>query len=204
MKNIIFDLGGVVIDLGFEDMLVDFERLGIADFGQYFNPLKQQDLFLSLELGLISELDFYEGFRNLTQSSLSDEQIKKAWNLIIRPFQAERMAFLEALRKNYKLYLFSNTNAIHAEYFEKNCLEQMNKPLDSYFEKLYYSHELHERKPEVSAFERVIADAGLVASETLFVDDNAENIAGAQLAGLRVHHLLKAETILNIGDVLAI
>ncbi|MFC4651729.1 HAD family hydrolase [Lactococcus nasutitermitis] len=198
IKNIIFDLGGVIIDLGFDEMSQAFSELGIKDFENYFNPLQQQKFFEQLELGNISEQTFYKEFRKHISPELTDNQIKNTWNLIIKPFNPERMALLEKLTSNYNLYLFSNTNEIHAKYFEAQCLKQTGKSLQHYFIKTYYSHDLHLRKPDPKAFIEVLQQAHIEAKETVFIDDNAENIIGAKKVALNTIHLQNPSTILDI------
>ncbi len=193
IKNIIFDLGGVIIDLSFDKMTTRFEELGFHDFKQYFSAKQQNITFEALELGKISSEQFYESIRQISGEQLKDEEIEEAWNLILNPFVAERMKFLEKVASKFQIYLFSNTNAIHAKKFEEACLDQFGKPLCSYFSDLYYSHLLHQRKPNPEAFEAVLKQANIKAEETLFVDDNWENIQGAKLVGLRTHHLLNED-----------
>ncbi len=198
-KAIIFDLGGVIIDLGFDEMVKKFDQLGIKNFGDAFNPLRQIDFFEQLELGSISSEEFYKKFRKNFLTDLSNDQIEATWNLIIKDFKIERMLLLEKLAQNHPLYLFSNTNAIHARYFEKNCLNQLGKPLSHYFHETFYSHELHLRKPEPAAFKEVLRRAKLQAEETLFIDDNHENILGAKSVGLQTYHLKFPEDLLDIN-----
>lgn len=204
VKNIIFDLGGVILDLGFERMVNSFENLGIKDFSAYFNPQKQVDFFEELELGLISPEIFYDKFREATNSQLTDEIIEENWNLILKDFQKERIDLLTELSADFSLYLFSNTNAIHAKCFEQRCIEEMGQPLSTYFRKTYYSHDLHLRKPTVESFQEVLRQSNLKADETLFIDDNADNILGAQAAGLKTYHLKapKVLTELNFQEII--
>ncbi|MQW22737.1 MULTISPECIES: HAD family phosphatase [unclassified Lactococcus] len=198
IKNIIFDLGGVIIDLGFDEMTRKFEALGVENFSDYFNFNAQNAYFIDLELGKITPEEFYEKLRQQSQTQLSDAQIKASWNLILKEFNPERMALLENLAKKYPLYLFSNTNAIHAECFEARCLSTFGKPLSAYFVDVHYSHDLHLRKPSTQAFEQVLKNSNLKAEETLFIDDNADNIAGAKQVGLHTYHLKPSETILDL------
>ncbi len=199
IKNIIFDLGGVILDLDFERMAQQFYKMGIQDFEDYFTLKKQVDFFEDLELGQITPAEFCERLRKESKVDIDNVSIENAWNLILSDFSLERMNFLENISSKYKLFLFSNTNIIHAKCFEKRCFEQTGKTLDSYFDQVFYSHGLHLRKPNVVAFEKVLEHSGLQASETLFIDDNAANIAAAQKAGIQTIHLQKPQTILDLG-----
>lgn len=198
INNIIFDLGGVILDLGFDKMVKRFEELGISNFEQYFNPKTANDLFYRQEIGEISDQEFFDGFRKLTSSNLTNSKIENAWNLMLTDFVPERMNVLDKLSEDYYVALFSNTNAIHARRFEENCLLDFDRSLTSYFHKIYYSHNLHLRKPDVEAFEKVLKLSHLRADETLFIDDNADNIAGAEAAGLRAYHLTNGEQITDL------
>jgi glucose-1-phosphatase len=188
-KNIIFDLGDVILDIDSTKSELSFEKVGISNFKSYFTPQKQISLFEELELGNIEDKEFYDRFRALTQSNLNDLQIRNSWNQVLLHFNIERMDFLKELSKRYNIYLFSNTNSIHVECLEKRCLEEMGLPLSSYFDDVWYSNILHLRKPNVEAFEKVLALGNLERTDTLFIDDNELNIKGAELAGLDVIHL---------------
>ena len=198
MENIIFDLGGVILDVDFSATEQAFEDLGIENFSQYFTPLKQQALFEHLELGIVELDNFYQAFRELTHSQLTNQQIEEAWNQMITHFDSKRMALLEALAERYNIYLFSNTNAIHVKCFEARCQLEMGQPLSHYFREIYYSNKLYLRKPSVESFRKVLNLSGLKASDTLFIDDNIDNINGAQAAGLQTLHLQFPQTILDL------
>jgi len=198
MKNIIFDLGAVIIDLNMPEMTRRFEELGVKDFAEHFNLNKQGKLFTDLEEGLISPEAFCQGLRELFEIDATNQEIIHAWNGILTDFKPERMALLESLSKDYNLYLFSNTNKIHADHFEDNCQQTCHRSLQSYFTRAFYSHEINDRKPRVSSFEKVCQLADIQATESLFIDDNADNIEGAKSAGLDTYHLVSSETILDL------
>lgn len=198
VKNIIFDLGGVILDLDFERMTQQFYKLGIPDFEDYFTLKKQVDFFEALELGLITPEGFCDRLREESKVDVDNEAIEEAWNLILKDFSSERMNYLERISEKYNIFLFSNTNSIHAKCFEKRCLEQTGRTLESYFKQVFYSHSLHLRKPDMVAFKEVLERSGLQAAETLFIDDNSANIVGAQKVGLQTIHLQKPQTILDL------
>lgn len=198
VKNIIFDLGGVILDLDFERMTQQFYKLGIPDFEDYFTLKKQVDFFEALELGLITPEGFCDRLREEAKVDVDNEAIEEAWNLILKDFSSERMNYLERISEKYNIFLFSNTNSIHAKCFEKRCLEQTGRTLESYFKQVFYSHSLHLRKPDMVAFKEVLERSGLQAAETLFIDDNLANIVGAQKVGFQTIHLQKPQTILDL------
>lgn len=177
-----------------------FVNLGISEFAQMFTQHHANNLFEELETGRISEEAFYEKFRETTQSKLSNDQIKNAWNALILDFPPERLQWLDSIRNKYNLYLFSNTNQIHYNAFidiinrENNCTD-----FDQYFIKAYYSHELGLRKPYAESFQKILDEQNLQASETLFIDDTYKNIEGAQKAGMQTIHLVAPKTVMELG-----
>jgi putative hydrolase of the HAD superfamily len=199
VNAIIFDLGGVIMDIDSKREADRFAELGIKDYQSIFTPTNMNEFFQRQEIGEILEDNFYDGFRELTGSSLSDNDIEETWDLILTDFKPERMEFLDELSKKYPIYLFSNTNDIHTKRFMQMCLEQFGRPLLSYFTEVFYSQEVGMRKPNPEAFKKVLELAGLDAETTIFVDDVEANIEGAKTAGLQTVHLVAPRTILDLG-----
>ena len=196
VKNILFDLGAVLIDIDFEKVCKSFEHIGIKDFEKQYSQLAASTLFEDLEKGKITNEYFYEAIQKQLQSSISSEEIKNAWNSILLDFRIDTMQYLTQLKTDYNLYLLSNTNAIHLT--EINILAQQQlqvKDLDVFFTKAYYSFKMGMRKPNADIFEFVLQDAGIVAEETLFIDDSKPNIITAQHLGFKTHLLLKGERV---------
>ena len=161
-----------------------------------FSQFKADELFEKLETGSITETDFHSAIKNRTTAIVSDNEIDAAWNALILQFRTESLAYLESLSAYYKLYLLSNTNIIHLQYFKQLFTEQTGKPmLDAYFTKAWYSNEIGLRKPGAEIFEFVLQDENLKTEETLFIDDTWINIETAQKMGFKTHHLLPTEKI---------
>jgi putative hydrolase of the HAD superfamily len=197
IKNIIFDLGGVLLDIDFAKTEQAFEALHISSFHKFFSQENISELFEQLETGQLSPTAFYEAFRQQTKTTLTNETIQKAWNALLGKFFTERIALLKELKNNYRLFLFSNTNAIHYEAFSHIYQKQFgDKNFELHFIKTYYSHEVGYRKPYPQSFLRILEEQQLKASETLFIDDTAINIEGAGKAGLQTLHLLPHEPLL--------
>ncbi len=195
-KNIIFDLGGVLLDIDYQKTIDAFKKLGIENFEEMFSQFNADELFEKLETGDITETDFYAEVKNRTSITISDGEIETAWNALLLDFRTESLTYLEALSKNYKLYLLSNTNCIHLKCFKQLFTQQTGKPLlDAYFCKAYYSNEVGLRKPGTEIFDFVLQDENLTAAETLFIDDTLMNIETAQKMGFKTHHLLPGEKI---------
>ncbi|GAC1397109.1 MAG: hypothetical protein NVSMB63_17540 [Sediminibacterium sp.] len=117
IKNILFDLGGVFLNIDFKLTEKAFAELGVTGFSEMFSQHHSNNLFEELETGRISPGEFYEAFRAATQTSLSDQQIRDAWNALLLDFPPQRLDWLEEIRHRYNIYLFSNTNAIHYDHF---------------------------------------------------------------------------------------
>ena len=203
VKNIIFDLGGVLINLDYQLTRKAFENLGIANFNDLYTQHHANPLFEQLEVGAIEPENFYNKLRETTGLTLTNGQIETAWNAMLLDFPAERLAWLDQIKNKYNIYLFSNTNAIHykaftAIYAQTAPLIGLNTDFNHFFKTAYYSHTLGQRKPELAAFEAVIQDANLDPAQTLFIDDTISNIEGAQKAGLRTIFLSGG---LNVQDV---
>lgn len=199
-KNIIFDLGGIFMNLDFSLTERAFIDLGITQFPTMFTQHHSNDLFEQLETGQMSETEFYDAFRSETGSNLTNQQIKTAWNALLLDFPPERLDWLGQIKHKYHIYLFSNTNRIHYDAFTEILARQNNcTNFDSYFIKAYYSHELGLRKPYVASFQKILEEQGLNAAETLFIDDTAKNLVGAREAGMQTLHLVAPQTVLELG-----
>lgn len=199
IKNIIFDLGGVLLDIDFSATQKAFENLGVENFHSFYTQHHVDDLFEKLEMGAISPDVFYEQLRVKTKLPLSDAEIMKAWNAMLLNFSEAKMNWLYNISKSYNLYLFSNTNKIHHDYFYSLFKSNFNgKELDSYFIKAWYSHEMGIRKPHATAFSTILKAERLHPSETLFIDDTIGNIEGAKEAGLHTFHLKAPKTLLDL------
>lgn len=199
IKNIIFDLGGVFMNLDYRKMEQSFIDLGITNFSELFTQHHSSPLFEDLETGKISNEEFYAGLRKIAQVNLSDSQIRDAWNAILLDFPAERIDWLVEIKKKYNIYLFSNTNQIHYDAFMEIFKSQTGKhDFNQYFIKAYYSQELGLRKPYKESYQKIIDEQKLIPAETLFIDDTLKNIEGAKQVGLQTFHLAPPMTVLDL------
>ena len=200
VKNIIFDLGGIFLNINYQLTEQAFKELGIPDFTNMFSQHHSNELFELLETGKLTPDDFYNIFRKESGTNLSNEQIKSAWNALLLDFPAERIHWLENIKEQYNVYLFSNTNQIHYDQFmEDFSAAYPDKDFNSYFIKAYYSQTLGLRKPYVASYQKIIQEQNLVAAETLFIDDTVKNIEGARQAGLQTIHLVAPQTVLDLS-----
>ncbi len=199
MKNIIFDLGGVILSIDYQLTVDAFRKIGISEFDILYSQLVQSNLFDDFETGKISPAQFRDQLRKKVNRSISDEEIDKAWNAMLLDLPKERMELLERLRKDHRIFLLSNTNAIHENAYTQLITKQYGmNVLESAFEKIYLSHHLGLRKPQKKIFELVLQENDLAANETLFIDDSPQHIKGSKAAGMNAILLEKNKSILDL------
>ena len=185
IKNILFDLGGVLYHIDYGLTIRAFEKLGIKNFDQHFNQQQQNNLFDRLETGKISNGGFIKEIKVLLPYC-TREEIINAWNALLIGMPQENIKLLKDLSKQYRLFLLSNTNAIHIERINKQLGDAYGlKNLCPLFDKVYLSHEIGMRKPNQQTFEWVLADAGILARETLFIEDSIQHIESASVIGIK-------------------
>lgn len=200
VKNIIFDLGGVLFNIDFAKTASAFEELGVTGFHEMFTQHHANDLFIQLETGALSELEFYEAFRSAAGVALTNDQIKQAWNALLIDFRMPTLAWLDGIKEKYQIFLFSNTNQIHHDSFHATFQVQTGRDdFDSYFVKAYYSQHMGMRKPDLAPFLRILEEQGLLAGETLFIDDTIKNVEAARNAGMLAHHLVWPQTLPDLN-----
>ncbi len=200
IEAIIFDLGGVILDIDYNLTRYAFEKLGAKDFNEMYSQAEADKLFKDLEKGHIAEPDFYSEFNKCTGLSLAPHQISEAWNAMLLTFRENSLSFLKEIKSRYKLFLLSNTNAIHYYKFDK-IYNQSIRPhsFEEYFEKAYYSFEMGKRKPDDEIYLQVLEENNLVAGSTLFIDDSLQNVDAAKNLGIQIIHLKQGNTIENMG-----
>lgn len=185
IRNIIFDLGGVLLNIDPQKTIEAFGQLGmdklIGDKGLSYD----HDIFYLMELGKISPDEFRNGVRKLLPGAVTDNQIDEAWTAMLLDFPAIRIKLIKNLRNHFKIYLFSNTNAIHVEKYHSNFKNQHGFEVSSLFEKDFYSNEIGYRKPATESFQEIIRLSGIKPEESLFIDDSLENVESAIAFGLQ-------------------
>jgi FMN phosphatase YigB (HAD superfamily) len=199
IKNILFDLGGVILDINVQSTLQKFYELGFpAQLLQY--PYNMQtDLFFKYETGKISTTEFRNEMRRVAAIRATDEALDEAWNAMIVRIPVERTRLLGKLAAHYDLYMLSNTSPLHAPVFEKMYLDVSGISMREVFTKIYYSFEIGWHKPDLEAWEFVIEDSGIIPEETLFLDDNIHNIKASQELGFRAIHIHERTSLTELG-----
>lgn len=182
--TVLFDLGGVIINLNYQLTVEAFMQLGIKDLNLSYSQASQTSLFDDYETGKISTQQFINTIKNYVPTSVTPNEIVHAWNAMILDFPADNLAFLEELSQTKKLYLLSNTNAIHLQKVELKLKQVSDKKLSDYFTQAFYSHEIGLRKPYADTFTYVCNQTNIVPTNTLFIDDSEQHLEGAKSIGL--------------------
>lgn len=200
IENIIFDLGGVILNLDYSKTTQAFKDLGLTNFDEMYSQAAQTGLFDRFEKGLCSPSYFVNALLDYMPSGTTPNQIVAAWNAMILEFPIENLEFLLSLKKKYRVFLLSNTNEIHIQHFHRKLNQTVAEDsLVPYFEKVYYSSDLNLRKPELEIFEKVCNDNRLDRSKTIFIDDTLQHIEGAKKAGLQTMYFQKGA--LNLTEL---
>ncbi|MBM3185359.1 MAG: HAD family phosphatase [Bacteroidetes bacterium] len=185
--TIIFDLGGVLIDIDYQATTNSFRKLGVMDFELHYNQLQQESLFDSFEKGEISGQHFINKLMNIVPKGITPNQIVTAWNAMLGSFPLKKIELLERVSETHKTFLLSNTNEIHMPIVQRNWNNVSNLTFSELFEKVYLSFEIGKRKPDVETFQWVIEENNLNPEKTIFIDDSPQHIIGAEKAGLKTH-----------------
>lgn len=200
VKNLIFDLGGVILDLSVDHTLRSFSKLSSIPQPEVKRIFVETPEFEDYEKGLLDDRQFRDFVRKVYSLDATDEEIDASWNAMLRGIPLEKLELLLDLKKKYRVFLLSNTNGIHLDYINGVLMKHLNgNPLlDDYFHKAYYSHRMLKRKPEAEIFEQVLQENNLRPGETLFMDDNILNVEGARGLGIQTIFITNPDHILEI------
>ena len=197
--TIIFDLGGVVINLDYQKTTRAFEALGLENFGEMYSQAAQTGLFDDFEKGKSSVPYFLNKLIDFLPTGTTANQVVEAWNAMILDFPKENLQLLEELKLSHRTFLLSNTNEIHIQKVHQHLqLVSPHKTLHPYFERVYFSSDVKMRKPDKEIFEFVLKENNLNPATTLFIDDTEQHIKGAKKVGIQTYHLGKEEGICDI------
>jgi putative hydrolase of the HAD superfamily len=200
IKNIIFDLGGVIINLDIRATASAFKKLGLDDFDKVYSQLSQSNLVDQFDKGIINEDDFFNGIKKQFNLQHTRQQLEQAWNAMLLDFPRRRMESLKKYREEYRTFLLSNTNETHIREFHRTLHQNIGvRDLEEFFEKVYYSCRTGMRKPDKEIFELVLKENKLDPAETLFIDDTIHHVEGAKRLGINAILLGKGE---EFDDVL--
>ncbi len=195
IDTIIFDFGDIFINLDKKATIDGLERLGLSSWNEDLNQLN-----ISFEKGQISRDAFLLGIQKQIPNATIDE-ILMAWNAVLLDFPLYRLEFLQLLSKKFRLFLLSNTDAIHIDHFEQREGASFYGDFYQCFEKVYFSYEMGMRKPDADIYTTLINRHELAPKRTLFVDDKKDNTDAAKALGLHVWNLqVGKEDVIELLD----
>lgn len=199
VEAVIFDLGGVILNIDYDRTAAAFKALGLEHFEEVYSQMCQTDLFDRFETGEVSTFHFINRLLDQLPRYCNGNQVVHAWNAMIGDFPEERLGFLLELKQRYRTFLLSNTNAIHMEAVRR-ALEAATgrKRLEDYFECVYLSCEMRMRKPDPEIFLRVCREEKLDPAATLFIDDSPQHVVGAKSTGLQAIWLEKGMEVQSL------
>lgn len=199
VKNLIFDLGGVILDLSVDHTLRSFSQLSDMPHARVKEVYASADGFTAYEKGEIDDATFRNFVRETFSISSDDAAIDKTWNAMLRGIPQVKLDLLLRLQGEFRVFLLSNTNGIHLEHINNVILDAGGKgmELDSYFHRAYYSHRMRKRKPDAEIFEQVLDENNLLPEQTLFLDDFDVNIEGAKALGIKTVHVTSPNLVLD-------
>jgi len=198
VKALLFDLGGVIVDLDYKKTASAFENIGLKNAEKAYSQFNQTNLFNDFETGHISGEEFLAEVRKKITTQVSSSEITKAWNSMILGFQQAKLKEIIKLSEKVPCYLLSNTNEIHLSYIEQLLQEMGFKHFLNVFKSCYFSHQIRKRKPHKETFEWVLHQMNYDAQDVLFIEDSPQHIKGAKSAKLNTFYFKKDS---NLSDV---
>ena len=198
IHNIIFDLGGVLLNIAPKSTIEAFGKLGMEQLIGDKGLTYEHEIFYLMEQGKVTPAEFRNGVRKLISSEVTDEQIDNAWNAMLIDFPEIRVKLLQRLAHGFDLYLFSNTNAIHVQRYFDIFRKEHGFEVVTLFKQLFHSNEVGYRKPSAESYREIIRLSGINPQETLFIDDSIHNVEGAIACGLRGYWLQPGQRVEEI------
>ena len=200
IKNIIFDLGGVIINLDVNKTISEVNKISHVPFERLYTQASQNEIFNLLDKGKISPDEFFERLKTEINFRGNDQDLINAWNAMLLDVPDYRLDVLVNAKQNYNTYLLSNTCEPHIAVFERELYTEHGvKNFEDYFDRVYYSCRVGMRKPEKEIFELVLRENELNPSETVFIDDSIQHVQGAGACGINSYLLAKN---MEVGDLL--
>ena len=198
IRNIIFDLGGVLLNIDPNKTIDAFNQLGMQNLIGDRGLTYDHEIFYLMEQGKVNPEEFRNGVRKLLPGEVTDDQIDTAWTAMLLDFPKVRVELVQKLRNEFDIYLFSNTNAIHVAKYQADFRNQHGFEVSSLFEKAYHSNEIGFRKPTIESFHEINRLSGIHPEKSLFIDDSLQNVEGAIACGLKGYWLEPGQKVEEI------
>ena len=199
IKNIIFDLGGVILDIDENIVFNELAKLGI-DIKQAFHSPELQQILSNFDTGIYTAPTFRKKMKAFFHiEKQTDQKFDSIWNAMLLDIPRERIEAIEQVKKHYKIFLMSNSNEIHYDLYVRDLQLRFGyHEFDELFNKSYFSFAEHLEKPDPRFFELILDHEQLLPEETLFIDDTETNIKAAQQLGIRTYHISRQELVRNL------
>jgi putative hydrolase of the HAD superfamily len=187
ITTLIFDFGGVIINLDIDKCILNLKQLGVENAELYLSNFGQKDFFLQFEKGQIGVEEFRNEIRNLVAKPLTDRQIDEAWCSFLCDIPPKKLEIILALKKKFRILLLSNTNPLHIEVSAAGEFAKTGKKMTHYFDKCYLSYEMKMAKPNADIFQALLVNEQVAAHQCLFLDDGTKNIEQAEKLGFQTY-----------------
>ena len=199
IKNIIFDLGGVVLDIDETIVYKELEKLGIST-SELAHSKEFIEIMSKFDTGIYTAPTFRKKCKDLLGiEKMTDQKFDSIWNAMLLDIPRERVEAIEKVKEHYRIFLMSNTNEIHYDLYVRDLQLRFGyNEFDELFDKSYFSFAEHLEKPDPRFFELILDHEGLLPEETLFIDDTAANIKVAQSLGINTYHISREELVRNL------
>ena len=201
IKNIIFDLGGVILDLDESITYKELGKMGI-NTSELAHSKDLMEILSKFDTGIYTAPTFRKKMKALIgQEKMTDQKFDSIWDAMLLDIPRERIEAIEKVKKHYKIFLMSNSNVIHYDLYVRDLQLRFGyNEFDELFNKSYFSFAEHLEKPDPRFFELILDHEGLLPEETLFIDDTAANIKVAQSLGIRTYHIRRDELVRNLFE----
>lgn len=201
IKTLIFDFGGVLLNLNKERSIKNFEKLGIEGVHELLSFWCQKGVFLLFEEGKISTEDFFREIKAMSSREITEEEIKKAFFSFLVDLPKYKLDLIERLRQHYTIYLLSNINALVYDYCVRTYIHPHGKTMEDYFDKQYLSFQMNVCKPNKKIYEMMLEDTKIRPEETLFLEDGEQNTLVAQSLGINTFLVLPSEDFSSLFEL---
>lgn len=199
IKNIIFDFGGVILDIDPELTVNEFVKLGFKNYEKLMSHVFVDDIIAKFDKGILTPELFRNRLREFLNIDVDDQELDDAWNALLYDIPRERIDVIEKVKDNYNIFLLSNSNEIHYDLFVRDLQLRFGyREFDELFDKAYFSFDLHLLKPDPSIYEFVLNQHSMIPEETLFIDDKKENTDAAHHLGIKTYQLSKPERLRDL------
>ena len=201
IKNIIFDLGGVILDIDETIVYKELEKMGIST-SELTHSKEFMDIMSKFDTGIYTAPTFRKKTKALLgQEKMTDQKFDSLWNAMLLDIPRERIEAIEKVKKHYKIFLMSNSNEIHYDLYVRDLQLRFGyNEFDELFNKSYFSFAEHLEKPDPRFFELILDHEGLLPEETLFIDDTEANINVAKSLGINTYHISREELVRNLFE----